>query len=594
MDIDVEDQTFDDAYRNHGRPGNPAVNWWNGLELKWKIAVIAGLVALIILFLVVVAFAINLFFFSGDDGNGGSSNNNNNSTVVNNNSTIVDTNSKPDSSIPNDTNSIPDDTNSLEDSSDDEKVYPPPFLPASYTTGLSMLVYVTFTNENTNVTSDVKLEDFSGAYANDADSKNLKMLGTNQLWQNTMLTMLVTSLGEEQYQVINEECTKNGVEDLEYQDLFFWIGFDGVEQDESTTIVSGIECIGWTLSLGMTDISLTLFVDVDSYDQDTQIPVQMIANFDDMYYKFQFSNFFEGAQLADLEIPEQCVDLFICEAQEAPADQIALDLYAFGALPDDPSDFYGSDSNSLATNLCYSIFTDSDYLEFVDYISRFNVAANTTWGPLAYCIDDICEGSVDGTVGRQVTLTLSSDPHLGQCDKESRNLYGYDYSLSSSSQCTSDQELGDDSCAWMYGGVQKVVELECLMGYGLYNSCLADYKTATLTNTQNLIDLAFSYDSADQKGCPNVVPEGYSFSFPSSFFSPLTTTTLPPYSAYYTTPDAPVPVKKSATTSGSGSSVSARQDEELKRISRSKLFAGIDFSSGNSLSNFFKIASRIA
>lgn len=27
MDIDVEDQTFDDAYRNHGKPGNPAINW---------------------------------------------------------------------------------------------------------------------------------------------------------------------------------------------------------------------------------------------------------------------------------------------------------------------------------------------------------------------------------------------------------------------------------------------------------------------------------------------------------------------------------------------------------------------------------------
>eukprot|EP01096_Ripella_sp_DP13-Kostka_P006384 TRINITY_DN2289_c0_g1_i3.p1 TRINITY_DN2289_c0_g1~~TRINITY_DN2289_c0_g1_i3.p1 ORF type:complete len:605 (-),score=309.34 TRINITY_DN2289_c0_g1_i3:45-1814(-) len=589
MDIDVEDQTFDDAYRNHGKPGNPAINWWNGLEMKWKIAVIVGLVALIVLFLVVVAFAINLFFFSGDDGNGGSSNNNN-STIVETNSQPNNTNSLPDSSNPVDTNSIPDDTNSLPDSSDDEKVYPPPFLPASYTTGLSMLVYVTFTNENTNVTTDVKIEDFSGAYANDADAKNLKMMGTNQMWQNTILTMLIASLGEEQYQVINEQCTQDGVSDLEFQDLFFWIGFDGVEQDESTTIVSGIECIGWTLSLGMTDIELTLYIDIDSYDEDTQVPVQMVANFGGIYYEFQFSNFFEGAQLADLEIPEQCVDLFVCEAKEAPEDQIALDLYFMGALPDEPADFYGSDANSLATNLCYTIFTDSGYLEFIEYISRFTIAANTTWGPLAYCVDEFCEGAVDGTVGRQVTLTLSSDPHLGQCDKENRNLYGYDYSLSSSSECTSDQELGDDDCAWIYGGVQKVVELECLIGYGLYNACLADYKTATLTNTQNLIDLAFSYNTADQKGCPNVVPDDYSFSFPSSYFSSLTTS----YSAYDATPESTVPAKKTATASASGSGSSAKQAAELKRLTRSKLFGDLDFSSGKSLSNFFKIASRIA
>eukprot|EP01095_Lingulamoeba_sp_RSL-Kostka_P008982 TRINITY_DN3064_c0_g1_i1.p1 TRINITY_DN3064_c0_g1~~TRINITY_DN3064_c0_g1_i1.p1 ORF type:complete len:431 (-),score=118.52 TRINITY_DN3064_c0_g1_i1:1085-2335(-) len=166
------------------------------------------------------------------------------------------------------------------------------------------------------------------------------------------------------------------------------------------------------------------------------------------------------------EVPFTCNKNFTCPSQ--------------GTLTSQMIRFHSSSDYSLANHNVADIRGDTVFLcltlvpnvhQVDTLISNYTVQYDSSFSQYAFCNAGFCFGSTNSrSVGREASI--GEKVHTGQCIN---NTYeGSWYSLTKRGECSSNQNIGENGCAWKTIQREKTISSDCLKTYNFVEACNTD------------------------------------------------------------------------------------------------------------------------
>mmetsp|Transcript_122950 Transcript_122950/g.244619 ORF Transcript_122950/g.244619 Transcript_122950/m.244619 type:complete len:431 (-) Transcript_122950:177-1469(-) len=153
-----------------------------------------------------------------------------------------------------------------------------------------------------------------------------------------------------------------------------------------------------------------------------------------------------------------------------------------------------------------AFFCDVAGLDATQFVTKWSVAANASWGQYGYCLfsggKNMCYGNTGKQVGRESALGASSHVAQGQC---SQNLVtGSWYTFPDEGRCLPGTAVGTHGCTWSAMRVRTVHASCIIQDHGLKASCAAERGHAPMKTSAAIFEAALATSDITKGGCPDV------------------------------------------------------------------------------------------